>query len=204
MSISSIPPNTASAITPFNPLGKATVSEEEKDSKNSSLKAVEESAHSHRNSLRQDGDNKQKKVDALGDEDRDNENQQRKRKQQREQAKEQEEIRQLAPADPAVQNPRVAAQANNPMDINARSALSDNKRAIAKRETTRTEKTAEAATATISISEQSNKTENTKVKSNPNSNRDLLNHHQLNSINRRYLDFNQENNRPGGIVSEAV
>ena len=55
MTISSIPPNTASAITPFNPLGKHTVGEEDKDTKNSSLKAVEESSQSVRTGIRQQG-----------------------------------------------------------------------------------------------------------------------------------------------------
>lgn len=54
--ISNISPNAASAITPFNPLGKQAVGEEEKDSKNSTLKAVEESAQSEKGSLRKDGE----------------------------------------------------------------------------------------------------------------------------------------------------
>lgn len=54
--INSISPNAASAITPFNPLGKQTVGEEEKDSKNSSLKAVEESAQSEKNSFRKNSE----------------------------------------------------------------------------------------------------------------------------------------------------
>ena len=106
MNITSIPSNTASAITPFNPLGKSTVGEEEKDSKNSSLKAVEESANSSRTALRQDSEHGNDTVDEINDDNQ--ERQQSKdedhRQQQHEQRQEQEEIRQLAARDREVRN----------------------------------------------------------------------------------------------------
>lgn len=54
---SNIPPNAASAITPFNPLGKSTVGEEQKDNKNTTIKAVEKSAESSESLLRNENNN---------------------------------------------------------------------------------------------------------------------------------------------------
>ena len=109
MTISNIPSNTASAITPFNPLGKFTVGEEQKDSKNSSFKAVEESPQSARNLLQ--ADQERTELEAIVDEDdqqerhRDpdddsrGEDEHRNAEQNRQEARELEEIRQLASRD---------------------------------------------------------------------------------------------------------
>ena len=113
MITANIPSNTASAITPFNPLGKVTVGEEEKDSKNSSFKAVEESSQSSRTNLQDDDVNQ--KVESVLDKGDDKQNEseleqersaknaeqeqqleQENKQAQRLQAEQQEEIRKLA------------------------------------------------------------------------------------------------------------
>lgn len=52
MSIGPLPPNFANAISPFSPIGKQSVGEESKDTKSSTLKAVERSADSARTGKR--------------------------------------------------------------------------------------------------------------------------------------------------------
>lgn len=115
MTISSIiPSNTASAITPFNPLGKQVVGEEEKDSKNSSFKAVEETSQLSRNALNRNNDVNPKEgegavISSESEEETlvgevETEKQQQKEEKKRNEIREQEEIRQLATRDREVRN----------------------------------------------------------------------------------------------------
>lgn len=65
MSVGPLAPNFANAISPFSPVGKQSVGEESKDSKNSTLKAVERSADSARTGKRRRRDLEEEAVEAL-------------------------------------------------------------------------------------------------------------------------------------------
>ena len=101
MNITSFQTSFSNAVSPFNPVGKQPVGEENPENKNSTLKAVEESAESARgdNRTEEDAD----KVVAK-DSTEDQEDSRRQRQQQRREQEEQQEIRDLGARDREVRN----------------------------------------------------------------------------------------------------
>lgn len=101
MNITSLQTNFANAVSPFNPVGKQPVGEENAEDKNSTLKAVEESAESAHGENRTADDADSVAIKDSTDEENDSRHQHDKK---RRETKEQQEIRELAARDREVHN----------------------------------------------------------------------------------------------------